>query len=297
MFSRFFRRAVAAGAAVALGIGVFGAVMTLATASTASVASAAVAHHAYRTGRSGLNIRSGPGTSYARVGWLGDGASVDVSCWEMGQAVLGDPVWLSVRSGSANGYAADYYVDTHWRSTADLTSQGMPPCASTATPGTPSLPAGQPHPSGPAPSSLAPSTRPPATPTLTTTALEESGAAWAERHVGAVATNGEDPWSRTWSGECLVFVWDAFARTIPARPTAYQDYQLFQSEGRVHPGAPPRGSIVWYGGAEGYGHTAVGVGGGYIVGTHGYDGQQLPVARDYYLTRGLPYLGWSWPDR
>src|SRR5579884_975054 len=92
-------------------------------------ASAAATHHVYRTGGSGLSLRSAPSTSASRVTVMPDGAAVSVSCWASAQNVLGDPLWLHVSYGSNQGWAADYYVDTHWRSPGDLTAAGVPPCS------------------------------------------------------------------------------------------------------------------------------------------------------------------------
>jgi len=66
-----------------------------------------------------------------------------------------------------------------------------------------------------------------------------------------------------------------------------------------HPGDKnvPRGAMAyWTGGSHGYGHIAVGVGGGKVRSTDaGGSGKVATVSIDWFAQHwGLPYAGWAW---
>jgi len=132
------RRSVRVGMAAALAAAGCATLAGVAVSAASGTASAAVTHHVYRTAGQGVNVRSGPSPSASRQGWLPDGAPFTVTCWASGPAVLGDPVWLQGSGTAVNGWATDYYIDTHWNTTADLTSQGIPQCGSAPAGGGPS---------------------------------------------------------------------------------------------------------------------------------------------------------------
>jgi len=108
-------------------------------------AEASVAHHVYRTcstpGGCGMYLRSGPSMASTHVALMSDGNTFVVNCWTTGPAVLGDPVWLQGSFNGLAGYAMDYYIDTHWNTTQDLTNQGMPQCGGGGGGGSTNLPA------------------------------------------------------------------------------------------------------------------------------------------------------------
>lgn len=57
-----------------------------------------------------LNERSGPGTNYARVGQLSDGARIMIVCQtRSGSVINGSSIWDRLDSG---GYVTDYYTTT-----------------------------------------------------------------------------------------------------------------------------------------------------------------------------------------
>ncbi|MEU2564171.1 SH3 domain-containing protein [Streptomyces longispororuber] len=60
-----------------------------------------------------VNVRSGPGTSYAKVGRLSAGAHVTISCQKSGETVTGptgtSKIWDRIGSGR---YVSDTYVRT-----------------------------------------------------------------------------------------------------------------------------------------------------------------------------------------
>lgn len=60
-----------------------------------------------------LNVRSGPGTSYSKVGALSSGASVTFNCYENGTAVTGpygtETIWDQLSSG---GFVSDAWIYT-----------------------------------------------------------------------------------------------------------------------------------------------------------------------------------------
>jgi len=117
---------MATGAACALGL-IGGAGIE----ATPAVADASVVHRVYRTG-DGLFLHTDdrPALRGSLGDLMPDGAEFDVQCWKLGDQVNGNPVWLegTNKTTGHEGVAADYYIDTHWKTTADLTAQGMPPC-------------------------------------------------------------------------------------------------------------------------------------------------------------------------
>jgi uncharacterized protein YraI len=56
-----------------------------------------------------VNMRSGPGTSYARVGGIYAGQSPDFVCWTTGENIGGVDVWFDVNANGASGHYASYY--------------------------------------------------------------------------------------------------------------------------------------------------------------------------------------------
>ncbi|GAA4969534.1 hypothetical protein [Kineococcus glutinatus] len=106
--------------------------LTLGTAltgvATAPAAAADALHHVYRTDGDGVWLHSVPAVQDGLITVLPEGADFSVSCWTAGDVVNGNSVWLYGTSGGYTGYVTDYYVDTHWNSTQDLSDQGIPTC-------------------------------------------------------------------------------------------------------------------------------------------------------------------------
>lgn len=59
-----------------------------------------------------LTVRSGPGTSYAAVGSVPDGATVTISCQRRGQTITGTYGTTDLWDYIGNGYVSDAYVYT-----------------------------------------------------------------------------------------------------------------------------------------------------------------------------------------
>ena len=114
------------------------AVLTALTSVWLPSASASVVHYVYRTcttpGGCGMWLRTAPSTGASHIGLMYDGTAFAVNCWQLGESVYGDPVWLQGVWNGQTGWAMDYYVDTHWSTTQDLTNQGMPQCGTTPPP-------------------------------------------------------------------------------------------------------------------------------------------------------------------
>lgn len=62
------------------------------------------------TDGAGLTVRAGPGTGFASVGWVAEGASVTISCQASGTSVGGNTVWNYLPEHG--GYVTDYYMNT-----------------------------------------------------------------------------------------------------------------------------------------------------------------------------------------
>jgi hypothetical protein len=87
----------------------------------------------YRTDGDGLWSHTAPALGSDLIALMPEGAQFDVDCWTTGDDVLGDPIWLYGSSEGHSGYAGDYYIDTEWNTTQDLTDQGIPPCGGAVT--------------------------------------------------------------------------------------------------------------------------------------------------------------------
>ena len=243
-------------------------------ASFAGDASAATAHAVYRTGGSGLSLRTGPTTAASRITVMPDGATVSVNCWTLGPNVINDPVWLQVTYGSTNGWAADYYIDTHWRTTADLTAQGIPNCSSGGSP-TPGSPPGT---------------------SAASSSASQGAVAWAESHLG----QNYDV------GLCLLFVYDAYldgghlniGGPTGNNVTAVGWWNAHPSAQHAGDPNPPFGALVFWAGHGSYpeGHVALSLGGGQVIST--YERTTYSVHTYSIAARnasGAPYLGWIMP--
>jgi hypothetical protein len=87
-----------------------------------------------------LNVRSGPGISYSKVGSLANGTSIAIACQTKGDSVNGSTIWDQLTTG---GYISDYYVNTP---VTGGFSPGLSQCQSTTGPTGPTAPTG---PTGP----------------------------------------------------------------------------------------------------------------------------------------------------
>ena len=103
---------------------------------------------------------------------------------------------------------------------------------------------------------------------------------WEFQHLG----------STDYEGWCLAFQGQAFGWSYTGFESAYAQYQWMAANGDVSGGVPPRGALVWYSGAGGYGHVTVSVGGGQVIGTS-VGGRVGVAGYDYMGT----FLGWSAP--
>jgi hypothetical protein len=97
-------------------------------------------HHIYRTGGDGVWLHTLPRISDGLIVVLPEGSEFIVECWEHGDDVNGNPVWLRGSSSLGSGYVTDYYVDTRWGTTDDLTAQGISSCSGSPTPEAPAVP-------------------------------------------------------------------------------------------------------------------------------------------------------------
>ncbi len=89
------------------------AATAVATADTADVVATAAAATASYPVVATVNVRSGPGTSYEKVGTVAAGSRVSILCQTSGQTVAGSlgtsNIWDRIGSGR---YVSDTYVNT-----------------------------------------------------------------------------------------------------------------------------------------------------------------------------------------
>jgi uncharacterized protein YraI len=117
--------------------------------------------HISGTAGEGVFIRSGPSTSYTRIGWMPEGASPDYNCFVWGESINGVPIWFNVNYNGVNGYYASFYDDSSYQSNEELTAKyGINLCGSPAAGAPPSAP----PPPAAAPPSAPPASAPPTSP-------------------------------------------------------------------------------------------------------------------------------------
>jgi hypothetical protein len=120
----------------------------------------------------------------------------------------------------------------------------------------------------------------------------EALAAAMEGSMGATTLNGH-----VTSNMCLANVSDLASMVgypVTRHPYAYHQAQAVMAAGRMNAGLPPRGGLAWWSSlGDGYGHVAVGLGGGYVGNTWGSPW----ITRDYVPNMSpSAYLGWSDPS-
>lgn len=123
------------------------------------------------------------------------------------------------------------------------------------------------------------------------TAIAEQAARAAEARVGQVYTS-ENRNAGWWSGWCETFVALAYGNRF-RYPSAIDHFYDYRNRGLIRGGVPPRGAIVFWSIGQ-WGHTAISVGGGQVIGTLGYSTDRKPVSRTSYTYFGN-YAGWAMP--
>lgn len=103
------------------------------TAHAVTVASVSVPHHVYRTGGDGVWLHNSPGIHTQLEVVMPEGAEFDISCWQTGDTVNGDGIWLDGSYNGHQGSVTDYYIDDHWHTTTDFATQGIPECGTATT--------------------------------------------------------------------------------------------------------------------------------------------------------------------
>jgi uncharacterized protein YraI len=71
-----------------------------------------------------VNMRSGHGTSFARVGGIYAGQSPDFTCWTTGENINGVSVWFDVVANGATGDQASYYDNSSYATDGLITAAG-----------------------------------------------------------------------------------------------------------------------------------------------------------------------------
>jgi surface antigen len=132
------RRSKTLGAGVALlawlAVVLFGGVQS-------ARADVVLAQHVYNTDGLGLYLHpDSPTLDSATSELMPDGTEFDLSCYAVGDDVLGDSAWDygTDASTGASGYAADYYVDTpvtEGNEASQLDALGLPACGSSTPSG------------------------------------------------------------------------------------------------------------------------------------------------------------------
>lgn len=113
-----------------------------------------------------------------------------------------------------------------------------------------------------------------------------------EASMGATTLNGH-----VTSNMCLANVSDLASMVgfgVTRHPYAFHQAQAVMAAGRMNAGLPPRGGLAWWSSlGDGYGHVAVGLGGGWVGNTWG-----SPWITKDYVPNMSPsaYLGWSDPS-
>jgi cell wall-associated NlpC family hydrolase len=96
-----------------------------------------------------------------------------------------------------------------------------------------------------------------------------------------------------WSGNCVIFAglaWHAAGVAIKTGPTAARIATEYRLADTLN---PPPGALVFWGGS--FGHVAVSLGNGQVVGTQGFNVLEETVRQTIAAvtsSSGYPYLGW-----
>jgi uncharacterized protein YraI len=274
-----------------------------------------------------VNMRSGPGSSFSRVGGIYTGQSPDFICWSVGENINGVNVWFDVNANGATGYYASYYDNSSYASDALITSKyGIPQCGTQSATQTPTVNPQPPtvnpqgstvNPQGSTVNPQAPtsasSTGPASTPAPSVDQTAANVVRWASAHSGAVfattaehrllarvgadwGSRGDGPYGE-WAGDCYRFAflaWYANGVRPSQAPTAQAAESAYHRAGRVHGGVPPAGAMVFYAYGS-LGHVGISLGNGQVMSTHGLDYSYKPISARPYNAMGLPYLGWVDP--
>ncbi len=280
---------------VAIGLAV--AAMTGAFVGNLTPASAALNVRVVNTDGDGVSSRNAPSVN-ARNGYgAPEGAVVTTVCWTWGDAVgpYSNRLWWLIAYSGRQFYAADRYLSTP--NVANRPPPGEPQC------GSPSQGSPPPPPQGSSPCLQGGC---PASPASTGSASSRA-INWARAQVGRTVAAPSDaaaypnanwaPGPRgEWSGDCIKFVHRAYALAgvnVP-RGNAADVYRVYLNQRRIRQGTPPAGALVFWDTARPYGHVALSVGGGQVIGTRGLDGDHRPIRQ--YSTGVIPnYLGWVMP--
>jgi hypothetical protein len=208
----------------------------------------------------------------SRLAQLSTGTNVTMQCWIDARSVPGIqyPRWFYVTAGSLQGFVKAEYV---WPQTS------TPNC----------------------------STNQRVTASLWTTGLGNYHAVYPSQtqmdttlHLYKVSYATWGPY-RDWSGDCIAFAalaWNQAGKKLQDYGNAYQVYSWYRTHSPkpTNVGTPPRGALVFwnaYSGGIDYGHVAVSLGNGKVVGTQGWDNQRLETT-DYGISSS-GYLGWVEP--
>lgn len=268
-----------------------------------------------------VNMRSGPGTSYARVGGIYAGQSPDFICWAVGENINGVNVWFDVNANGSTGYYASYYDNSSYATDALITSKyGIPQCGTQPPSPAPAAPTVNPqpptfnpqpptvNPQGPTVNPQAPTPSPAAG---SGTSPAPSGPSAAENAAVAWARPYANSRSGQFQGLCLTFVDRAYAHAgvslrneITVRVTA-DTYPLDIwgrfSGGRTGTGTPPFGALVFFEPKSGSmahrrydSHVALSLGGGTLISTA--DSVATPIHYESMTQHNYAhYLGWWLP--
>lgn len=123
---------------------------------------------------------------------------------------------------------------------------------------------------------------------------EQRAVSWVIAEKNSPNPAWSDEFNRPWSGYCEGFVEVAFG-TRGQFASANAHYQWQRSRGLIRTDTnPPPGAVVFYGGASGYGHAGISLGGGQVISTQGFNDQRLPVWQHGVTGLSNPYLGWAY---
>jgi hypothetical protein len=250
------------------------AVTTGALASTPLVAAAHAADPYRVVGTGGtLHVRSAPSLGSQVIHELSDGTPIHIACQTRGDMVVGSSMWDRIDQ-PYDGWVADWYTTTP---VVNNYSPGFKDCLDVGIP--------------------TPMPTPAPTPIPTTAPRDLASIAWSYVNQKRVPAGVPASWrvGQFWSGHCEAFVgWVTAGPRGRKYKSAYLDY--LDHRGRIHMGAPPRNTVVYWNPriSQGNGHIGISLGGGQVVSTVGMLGDQKAIAKSGY--HDFPnYLGWAYP--
>ena len=212
-----------------------------------------------------VNLRSGPGPGFERVGGISRGTSPTFNCWVEGTRIGNNNVWFNVTVGYAGvtGYYSSYFDDSHYATNSQIRSKyRIPHCTGTSE----------------------------------TIAGAKGAIAWMSARVGSRSLNGA---SFTAVYRAYLSAGVDITAGLPDQPANNSPDSFWAAAGdRRHPKdrSPPRGALLFFRStASQPGHVGIATDSTHMISTSDRPTAGIHVERTWTYHPGR-YLGWANPS-